>query len=123
MSKPLLVVLKNTESPALVATIEDKLSVFQRLVGGYIENIQLQRSGRSVIGLVVNEMGAVPHDAYPGSSRGEPLPYHFSIPGRAGETHIHGNVVIAKYTSAGDNESLTAEEAEHWRKTLNNWAG
>jgi Domain of unknown function (DUF3846) len=99
-----VVIVKPSRKP-YKDTIPNTLDAFNKIVGGYIENLffgQTEKGAR--LGIVLNEEGKILD-----------LPFNRRILGSRGLMEITcGTFFITAYNLKGENISLTNEEAEKW---------
>lgn len=94
MSEIRVIVIEPDENEIKVSNVENELETFQRIVGGYIENVRIPFSPRE-ISVYVNEEGLM-----------NKLP-HNSTASRLLQRPIVGVVVITRTDYEGNNISLT----------------
>ena len=100
-SDKLQVVIVEPEKRPYKAIIENELQAFNKIVGGYIENLFIGRTKTGAkVGIILNEEGKL-----------EELPYNRHI---VGLDTLVGTFFITAYNLEGDNISLTDEEVEKY---------
>jgi hypothetical protein len=100
-SDELQIVIVEPDKKPYKAIINNQLDEFQKIVGGYIENVFIGRTKKGAkVGVVVNEEGKLVG-----------LPYNRHI---VGFDVLVGTLFITAYNLEGDNISLTNEEAEKY---------
>jgi hypothetical protein len=98
-SEKLQVVIVEPDKKPYKAIIDNSLEAFNKIVGGYIENLFIGRTQKGAkVGIVLNEEGKLIE-----------LPYNRHI---VGLDILVGTFFITAYNLEGDNISLTDEEAE-----------
>lgn len=100
-SDKLQVVIVEPDKKPYKAIIENELEAFNKIVGGYIENLFIGRTKKGAkVGIVLNEEGKLVE-----------LPYNRHI---VGLDILVGTFFITAYNLEGDNISLTDEEVEKY---------
>ena len=100
-SDKLQVVIVEPEKRPYKAIIENELQAFNKIVGGYIENLFIGRTKKGAkVGIILNEEGKLVD-----------LPYNRHI---VGLDILVGTFIITAYNLEGDNVSLTNEEVEKY---------
>ena len=100
-SDKLQVVIVEPEKRPYKAIIENELQAFNKIVGGYIENLFIGRTKTGAkVGIILNEEGKLVD-----------LPYNRHI---VGLDILVGTFIITAYNLEGDNVSLTNEEVEKY---------
>jgi hypothetical protein len=100
-SEKLQVVIVEPDKKPYKAIIDNSLEAFNKIVGGYIENLFIGRTQKGAkVGIVLNEEGKLIE-----------LPYNRHI---VGLDILVGTFFITAYNLEGDNISLTDEEAEKY---------
>jgi hypothetical protein len=100
-SEKLQVVIVEPDKKPYKAIIDNSLEAFNKIVGGYIENLFIGRTKKGAkVGIVLNEEGKLIE-----------LPYNRHI---VGLDILVGTFFITAYNLEGDNISLTDEEAEKY---------
>lgn len=86
--------------------ILNALDQMQEIVGGYIENITIERTNTgAMVGITLNEEGKL-----------QGLPFNRRIMGRGFSDILVGTFFITAYNLEGDNVSLTDKDAEKYIK-------
>jgi hypothetical protein len=100
-SNEIQIVIVESDKKPYKAIIENELDAFQKIVGGYIENVFIGRTKKGAkVAVVVNEEGKL-----------EQLPFNRHI---VGFDTLVGTFFITAYNLEGDNISLTNEEVEKY---------
>ena len=100
-SNEIQVVIVEPDKKPYRAIIDNGLDAFQKIVGGYIENVFIGRTKTGAkVAVVLNEEGKL-----------EELPFNRHI---TGFDTLVGTFFITAYNLEGDNISLTDEEVEKY---------
>jgi Domain of unknown function (DUF3846) len=102
-SEQIQIVIVEPDQKPYKAIIPNGLDAFQKIVGGYIENIFIGRTKKGAkVGVVLNEEGKL-----------EGLPFNRQL---VGFDFLVGTFFITAYNLEGNNISLTNEEVEKYIK-------
>jgi hypothetical protein len=104
-SEQIQIVIVEPDKKPYKAIIDNGLDSFQKIVGGYIENVFIGRTKKGAkVGIVLNEEGKL-----------EELPFNRHI---VGFDSLVGTFFITAYNLEGNNVSLTNEEVEKYIRTF-----